>query len=296
MKVFKGWLNVGLVLVFLLSYGSGIDAKLEEMEVRLSASTLRPGEFLRLVVKAPADAVVKVNFLGTVKELPFYHNCFIGLIPVSCEDAPGTYRLTIASIQKEGSLTKLIPITVLERKFPEQRIKVPEQIRKEILAPANVSSDVSKTQAVREKAQRLASPPLWEDGFVWPLKGEITTKFGFTRYVNEIENGRHSGLDIAGAKGTPVVATNTGRVIFAGTLYQTGLTVIISHGLDLSTSYGHLSVIEAKEGELVPKGKVIGRVGATGLATGPHLHLTFRIGETTVDPYAFLDQKVEWEF
>ncbi|MGE5558846.1 MAG: M23 family metallopeptidase [Bacillota bacterium] len=74
------------------------------------------------------------------------------------------------------------------------------------------------------------------------------------------------------------------------------MTVIIYHGLDVFTAYGHLSKIKAYENHFVHKGQIIGMVGASGLATGPHLHLTIRIGEIPVDPYLFLDREVDWNF
>ena len=84
-------------------------------------------------------------------------------------------------------------------------------------------------------------------------------------------------------------ASGHGEVVFAGDLYFSGLTVILDHGGGLFTIYAHLSTIDVTEGVHVPRGTVLGRSGATGRVTGPHLHWGARVGETVVDPRALLD-------
>jgi murein DD-endopeptidase MepM/ murein hydrolase activator NlpD len=209
---------------------------------------------------------------------------------------PGKYILNIKITKDSQSNVKQYPIEITTRNFPEDRVFIEEKTRKTILTPVNVNTDAQKGIEVRQKAQIDQPAPLWQGKFIWPVRGKVTTDFGLIRYMNNIEEGRHSGLDISAPTGTPALASNRGRVIFANNLNVTGLTVIIHHGLGLYSSYSHLSKIVVQEGQQVNQGEIVGQVGKTGLATGPHLHLTFRIGDICVDPYLLLENEIGWAF
>jgi murein DD-endopeptidase MepM/ murein hydrolase activator NlpD len=124
---------------------------------------------------------------------------------------------------------------------------------------------------------------------VWPVAGETTDGFG-GRYDPFGGGGSefHPGQDIAAAPGTPVVAAADGMVVFAGWKNGYGQVVEIDHGNGLLTRYGHLSSIEAEAGRELARGMLLGRVGSTGRSTGPHLHYEVRIGDTPVNPRAYL--------
>ncbi|MCL6590623.1 MAG: M23 family metallopeptidase [Firmicutes bacterium] len=290
-----------LIFVFFgvlsLIFGTLSGLRADESGIFLSTSTIRPGDLVQIKVKAPPEAKVRTIFLGVKKQLLFYSaGTFIGMLASSYYTKPGNYPLAVEIIQDQGNTTAMYQIEVTGRQFQESRIWVPEADRKTILTDENRESDTKAAQEARQKTQLEPVLPLWREPFIWPLKGRLTTGFGLIRYVNNIENGRHSGLDIAAPSGTPVAAINDGQVVLAQKLYLTGLTVVVYHGLDLFSTYGHLSAFKVKEGDFVSKGDIIGLVGATGLATGPHLHLTLRVGEIAVDPYLFLDKNPGWEF
>lgn len=120
----------------------------------------------------------------------------------------------------------------------------------------------------------------------WPVDGPITSPFGL-RFFG-LRPDLHSGVDIAAPQGTPVHAMKAGRVSFAGTMSGYGLAVIIDHGRDLRTLYGHLSRIAVASGDVVDRDTVIGHVGATGNATAPHLHFEIRRWGTWHDPVPLL--------
>lgn len=269
-----------------------------EPEIALSSTSVGQGDFLQIKVHAAPDSVVRVFFLGISKTLQVNADgTFEGLLAVTYHKEPDTYPLGVEITGKDQKvITALYQIIVMEHKFPESRVVMEEKKRKAILTTSNEDSDTKKTKEARKKAMLEAKPPLWRGAFIWPFRGIVTTEFGFIRYINNIENGRHAGIDIAAPEGTPVMAVNDGQVIFAGNLYLTGLTVIIYHGLDLYSSYGHLYAIKTQNGATVLKGDVIGLVGSTGLSTGPHTHFSFRIGETPVNPYLFLDREIGWQF
>ncbi len=124
----------------------------------------------------------------------------------------------------------------------------------------------------------------------WPVKGVISTPFGARRYVNGEPRSPHAGLDIAAPAGAPVRAPLPGRVLLTGHMYLNGNTVVIGHGNGLVSVFSHLRRIAVREGQWVGDGRLIGEVGATGRATGPHLHWGVRFNMARVDPLALLDK------
>lgn len=263
-----------------------------ELETQVYVGQTRPGDFFWVTVKSEPNAKVHASFLGNEVELVTLNGIKSALIPVSYYTKPGIHKLVIRVESVNLNERKELQIRIFDREFKEDRIKVPETTRKKILTTKNIDSDTIKTQKARRDAMN-SSVPLWRGQFIWPVKGRVSTDFGLIRYVNDVENGRHSGLDIAAPTGTPVVASNKGKVVLSEMLNWSGLTVIVYHGLNLFSSYSHLSATSVEVGDEVNSGDVIGKIGATGLATGPHLHFTFRIGETPVDPYLFLEQQLD---
>lgn len=120
--------------------------------------------------------------------------------------------------------------------------------------------------------------------FIWPLQGRITLRFG----VRHRLQGRHTGLDIAAPYGSPIVAADSGEIIFAGWWDGYGKAVVIDHGKGKATVYAHLSRIYPTVGAIVAKGQSIGLVGSTGYSTGPHLHFEVRINGVPKNPAKFL--------
>ena len=205
---------------------------------------------------------------------------WVTLLPVSYAATPGPRDLIVTLAGRRWTAQ----FTVTRRPFPVSRVYVSDE-KGNLLTDPQADRDAERIAQIKAK---LSPVPLWRGAFGWPVTGNITTAFGLIRYVNDKEEGRHSGLDIAAPEGKPVLAPAAGRVVLADKLVVTGYTVILDHGLGLFTSYSHMKSFQVKVGQMLQKGDVIGAVGETGLATGPHLHWTVSIGSTPTDPATFL--------
>jgi murein DD-endopeptidase MepM/ murein hydrolase activator NlpD len=129
---------------------------------------------------------------------------------------------------------------------------------------------------------------LWDKPFHSPIPGETGTNFGSRRVFNGEARAPHAGSDLRAKTGTPIHATNRGRVVLAKNLFFTGNTVVLDHGLGVYTIYAHMSRIDVKVSQIVTENQLLGLSGATGRVTGPHLHWSARIQSARVDPFSLL--------
>lgn len=142
---------------------------------------------------------------------------------------------------------------------------------------------------VQEARAGVATPVFHTGGrLAWPVRGEITSRFGTRVHPVFRTKLMHTGIDIKASEGTPVKASAPGEVLFAGWLRGYGQIVILDHGRDLTTVYAHLSRISVGEGKIVRVGETIGNVGSTGVTTGAHLHFEVRINGNAKDPLGYL--------
>jgi murein DD-endopeptidase MepM/ murein hydrolase activator NlpD len=135
---------------------------------------------------------------------------------------------------------------------------------------------------------------LWQGPFLLPVAAPAGGNFGARRLFNGKTRSRHGGVDFAAPQGAPIMAPAPGRVALAEDQYFSGGTVILDHGGGLFTTYFHMSSIDVAPGDLVVPGKQIGKVGATGRATGPHLHWGARLRGSRIDPVS-LQKLPNWE-
>ncbi len=130
--------------------------------------------------------------------------------------------------------------------------------------------------------------------FIWPVEGRVSGVYGSQRIYNGTPKSWHSGLDVAAAQGTPIKAPAGGIITFAKTnLYLTGGTVLIDHGMGISSNFLHLSRLNVKVGDRVEQGQIIGLVGMTGRATGPHMHWGMNWLKVRIDPQLLVLNKAE---
>ncbi len=217
-----------------------------------------------------------------------YKDKNVYISPIDLNTAAGDYKLTV-KVKKGNALEYTIEktLTVKDKSFKTQYLTVDENLNQS----NNDSAAILEFAELVKPARTVSSEEkLWEGTFAMPVEGELTTDFAEIRFVNnERSSSRHSGLDLAAAKGTPVAAPNNGIVTFAMEgLLSPGNTVVIDHGMGLFTSYYHLDTIDVVKGQKVKKGDIIGTVGTTGFSTGPHLHYAVSIYNSYVNPYQTL--------
>ncbi len=197
----------------------------------------------------------------------------------------------VVSVRQPGSAVVDHRIAVTPRDWPIERI--------DGVPPATVNPPPAIAARIeREQAQVVAARVRDDDradfaqAFIWPVQGRISGRFGNQRIYNNTPKSAHSGMDIAVATGTPVKAPAAGVVTFAAPdLYLTGGTLLLDHGHGVSSNFLHLSRLDVKVGDRVEQGQVIGAVGATGRATGPHLHWGMNWFDVRVDPLLVLERK-----
>ena len=157
------------------------------------------------------------------------------------------------------------------------------------LDPATLARVKAEQAAMAAALAAGGTERLWAGPFRAPVEGgRPTGGFGLRRVINKQPRSPHTGYDWAAPRGTPVVAANAGRVALVGEHFFAGRLVVIDHGLGLFTLYFHLDETGVAIGDRVQGGQPIGTVGATGRATGPHLHLGVSLGGARVDPMALL--------
>lgn len=183
-----------------------------------------------------------------------------------------------------------VSIAVTPRDWPVEHVNgVPP---KTVNPPPEIAARIQREQALvtaaRERDDERTDFAL---PFQWPVQGRISGRFGNARVYNGQPGAAHSGMDIAAPDGTPVKAPAGGVVTFASPdLYLTGGTVLLDHGHGVSSNFLHLSRIDVKVGDRIEPGQVIGAVGATGRATGPHLHWGMNWFDTRIDPLLVLER------
>ena len=181
-------------------------------------------------------------------------------------------------------------IAVAARDWPLERVNgVPP---KTVNPPPAIAERIAREQArVTEARQRDDNRTDFAQTFLWPVQGRISGRFGNQRVYNGTPKSPHSGMDIAAPAGTPVKAPADGVVSFADAgLYLTGGTLVLDHGHGISSNFLHLSRIDVRPGDVVRQGDVIGAVGATGRATGPHLHWGMNWFDVRIDPLLVLER------
>jgi murein DD-endopeptidase MepM/ murein hydrolase activator NlpD len=259
------------------------------VELRVSAPTASQGSLLLVEVRS-ANPLTAVAGAWTDKDIPFWQTnpaakgtylwrAFLGL---DLELAAGEYKLNVSGKSAAETVSCGATIAVRAGKFATEKLTVaPNFVEPN---PEQLAKAQEDSKKLREIFAAVTPETLWTGQFRVPLDGIKTGgNFGKRRVLNGQASSPHTGVDFPAPTGTPVHAAQRGRVVLAELLYFSGNTVVVDHGWGVYTLYGHFSEIDVKPGEMVDAGAILGKVGATGRVTGPHLHWGLTVDRARVN-------------
>jgi murein DD-endopeptidase MepM/ murein hydrolase activator NlpD len=256
--------------------------------VRVSPVRARPGDALLVTLdNVPPSSAASTSGTVVLGTAPARHLRFfptptgaqaVAALPVELE--PGTVTVEVRIPGRPDAL--VATLQVVDPAFPESQLSVePKFIAP---SPAQKKRMEEDQAAFREAFARPFEPPLFTGAFGRPRDSAVTGQFGERRVFNGKKQSQHYGTDLAGAVGDPVLATNDGVVVLARDCFASGKSIAIAHGGGLFSVYFHLSGFDVRPGDRVRRGQPVGKIGATGRVTGPHLHFGIKVVDLYVDP------------
>lgn len=254
--------------------------------------------YLSRQLNRPVPGGVAVLDLGQAAEAP---RAFLGNKPVLVVKEQDTWRAvvgialktppgrqTLQVRQADGQRT--VAFTVGSKAYPEQRItlKNKRQVNPEPQDLARIDKELAEqNRAYASFSQGTPSNLLLDK----PVNGPLSSRFGVRRFFNGEERNPHAGLDFAVPAGTPIKTPAAGKVILVGDYFFNGKTVFVDHGQGFISMFCHMSRVDVKPGQALARGAVVGRVGSTGRATGPHMHWNVSLNDARVDPAIFIGKE-----
>jgi murein DD-endopeptidase MepM/ murein hydrolase activator NlpD len=300
MRIAKNLARTVLLAVMVLSVNAAHAAEAPRcsggLQLTLSAALSSQGSLILAEVRSPSP-IKEVTGTWADRDVYFWKATSASathrashsderqaLLGVDLEKAPGIYELSVTSVTATGETSDCTASLMIRAgKFATESLKVDQQfVEPNEQQAARAAVDQQKLRAIFD---HVTPEKLWRGPFRMPLDGPAQgTNFGKRRILNGQPRSPHTGADFPAPTGTPIHATQSGRVTLAEELYFSGNTVIIDHGLGIYSLYGHLSAIDVAVGDDIKVGAVLGKVGATGRVTGPHLHWGVTVNKARVNP------------
>ena len=283
-----------LILAFaVLLYPGSVEAMDVQLERPDGRGDIKQGDVILVKVKSPAVlSSLSGEFDGKMVAFESKNGReFSALIGMDLDQKVQEYDLYIFA-KGDGELNqRVLSFNVQSRNYKVERLTLPDKMV--------TYDDVTLKRIEREShslaqiRQNVSMKRWWDGDFIVPVKGELTANFGARRILNGVKKKPHSGVDVKAYSGSRIRSSNGGKVVLVDNHYFGGKVVVIDHGHGLSTIYMHLSKILVNHGEELAKGDIIGLVGATGRATGPHLHWAAYLNGAKVDPSALLTLSID---
>ena len=270
--------------------GSG-HAREFTLDISHRARELHPGEVVVVEVR-PSTPPVDIRATAFGRSVRFFPSERAGtwraLVGIDLTTEPGDYPIAVRATASDGETERgTYTLTVGPKEFPTRQLTVAPSF---VNPPPEVLGRIQReARQTAEIFRKSSGDRLWRGGFRAPVPGEATSSFGRRSVFNGEARSPHSGTDFRAAEGTPIHAPNHGTVVLAGDLYFSGNVVIIDHGWGLYSYFAHLSAIDVTAGDVLTPGQLVGKVGATGRVTGPHLHWTVRLNNARVDPLSLME-------
>jgi len=252
--------------------------------VRISNRQPAQGEPV-LVEVSPLPRADNVVMIWKGREIPMKEDGtgrFLGLIGIDLLEPPGKAVLSFRAMEAGTPLRFDTQIGIRKKAFPVQELTLPKEMTR--FDAATLKRINREAQRLSERFSRVSTPPVWSFPFLPPVAEFQAKGFGSRRVINGEPRSPHAGVDVDLPAGTPVVAIADGNVAFAGKQFFGGNSVVLDHGGDVYSVYYHLQKYDVSEGQKVARGERIGAVGASGRATGPHLHFSVRAAGGRIDP------------
>ncbi len=257
----------------------------------LSLNAQAADSYITRLLNKPVPGGVAVIELGSGAQAP--KATYAGK-PVLVIKEQDTWRAIVGipltvkpGTQQISSGGRNLNFTVGNKKYPEQRITLKNK-RQVNPDPADIKR-IDNELAIQIKAYRTFSPNTPSNLLLdKPVNGPLSSKFGVRRFFNGEERNPHAGLDFAVPAGTPIKTPAAGKVILIGNYFFNGNTVFGDHGQGFISMFCHMSKIDTQVGQQLARGDVVGKVGSTGRATGPHMHWNVSLNDARVDPAIFI--------
>ncbi|MBW1911786.1 MAG: M23 family metallopeptidase [Deltaproteobacteria bacterium] len=273
--------------------GCGEVMALSQPDIYISTREIPRGDISLIRIRVEKGEIPKVTWMKrNIYLVPGADRCcWQGFLAVDLMEKPGTYQ-ALVKISPSG-IEKALKIRVIGKDYGVRRLTLPKKMVD--LDPETLKRVKKESGVMKGLWKTPATSPAWIGHFIKPVSGEIVGPFGRRSVINNQPRSPHTGVDLRGAKGTPVKAINNGKVVLTSDHFFTGRTVVMDHGGEILSMYFHLDKILVKQGDRVVKGGIIGHVGATGRATGPHLHWGMRINGARISPLRLLSASKELE-
>lgn len=267
--------------------GAGLGAG--PLSVQLFPPQPAQGSMLRIRIELESEGERPVGTLAK-KSLRFFHVGDLKTWEARAGVDQSHRGKTIPLYLRSGAKKRWIDVPVAKRKFPEERLTLPKgkvsPTKKEVLE--RIRGDRAKA---KEAGLFLRETP-FSGRLRLPCQGRLNHNFGKRRILNGIPKSPHGGEDISAPTGTPVYAAEAGVVRLVADMFYSGKTVFLDHGSGWMTTYFHLSEIDVQEGQELSQGDPLGKVGATGRVTGPHLHWGLQWLRSRLDPLELVDPEL----